>query len=540
MDRLYTLLAFGYFPKELPPIFSTQKFAKYISPLADIDSYTEKKWQQSSPYMLQQKSHYRRKLDILCPQAMLRQAHLISSSYEELRLQLSDFPENCSRPVFDETKNPKRAVRPYAIGKTYTERKLALRTRFPLTLKLDIKNYYRSIYTHSIPWAIHGKEYAKSNTRRDNLGKHLDEAIRFGQDGQTIGIPTGPDTSFIISEILLCRIVNDLLAGNSLSRDQFVRYYDDFECGCESEEQAHKILAAFEHILRSFELEINPDKVAILSGLCEIESPWLYQLRDLQGKKELRAETLLEMVSFVTQIARQNTDAHVLRYFLRRMETTTVAQDAWDIYQKILLSLFQESSGNAKEVFDQLRYYEACELPINKQHFKEALDRKVNYQITRGVTSELSWAVYGYHVFNIAIDESLAKKILIYGDCPARVLITKLIFARNLEVKTEIDSLIQSWDENVLNSSDWLFAYEILVNKWHNECTSIKLPKNKKLFEFMRDSKISFLEDNKIKKVDLPQAFKEKKTKKALEDVEANQSDEEISEEDLEGASNLN
>lgn len=508
MNRLYRLLAYGYFPKELPPIFSTRTFARETVRLTDIDQYASNKWQRSSPYLLQQKAHYRRRLDILCPNAILKQAALIAENYAELKMRFSPLSGNCSRPAFNRKTKFQRAVRPFAIGRGYAQKKLELRSRFPLILKLDIKNYYRSVYTHSISWAIHGKEYAKTHFREDNLGNNLDHAFQQGQDGQTIGIPTGPDTSFIISELILCSILDIMLSNGDLKNDRFIRYYDDIEYGCESEEQAHRILASFEDILRDFELEVNPDKVQMFSGPQHIESPWLFRLREFEGMEGIKADLLMEMFSFVAELAHTYPHDHVFRYFLRKMRTAIVAKEAWHSYQHILLSVFQENRGNAKEVFDQFSLYRHIGWRIDGKALKEALDRKVQQQLARGPTSELSWALYGYILFAVKIGTDLAKRVLQKGDVPSKVLVTKLIFQQKLALKSEINAVVRSWGEDVLNSSEWLLAYEVLQNSWHNRYAQVRFPQNKALYEFMQDSNVSFLDDSKVGHIDLPPAFR--------------------------------
>ncbi|MGA9539121.1 MAG: RNA-directed DNA polymerase [Desulfobacterales bacterium] len=509
MNRLYRLLAFGYFPKELPPIFTTRNFARHTYNHPDIEILSGKHWQRSSPYLLQQKPHYRRKLDILCPQAMLGQAFIISSNYSDISGFFTDHPGNCSRPAFNRKTKFNRAVRPYAIGKGYVQKKLELRSRFPIILKLDIKNYYRSIYTHSIPWAIHGKHYAKNHLRDKNiLGNKLDRAVQKGQDGQTIGIPTGPDTSFIISEIILCRIIDALIDANQIKQDRYIRYYDDIEYGCEEEGEAHKVLGTFENALRDFELEINPEKVEMLSGPSAIEGAWLYRLRDIQKKDGIEANEITEIFSFIAEVAQRYPNDHVFRYFLRKMRTSMVSESAWEIYQRILLSLLQENRGNAREIFDQLSYYGAIGWKLNKKALKEALDRKVHHQLTRGPTSELSWAVYGYLIFNINISKELAERVFLRGDCPSKVLVTKIIFERGIPLKTFINSIIHTWEDDILNSSEWLLSYEVLVNKWHNRYARISYPDNFELFEHIHKNGISFLDTACIQKIELPHIFK--------------------------------
>lgn len=67
-------------------------------------------------------------------------------------------------------------------------------------LKTDISRFYPSIYTHSVAWAIHGKEKAQADNSL--YGNRLDKRISDTQDRQTGGIPTGPDSSFLIGEIM--------------------------------------------------------------------------------------------------------------------------------------------------------------------------------------------------------------------------------------------------------------------------------------------------------------------------------------------------
>jgi hypothetical protein len=66
-------------------------------------------------------------------------------------------------------------------------------------LAADISEFYHSIYTHSISWALHTKLFAKSNQKAKVVGNLLDKATQNGQHGQTVGIPIGPDTSLVAS-----------------------------------------------------------------------------------------------------------------------------------------------------------------------------------------------------------------------------------------------------------------------------------------------------------------------------------------------------
>ena len=68
----------------------------------------------------------------------------------------------------------------------------------------DISSFYPSVYTHTIPWALHSKAVAKKNKAKNDtyFGNILDGCSMGVQDWQTVGLPIGPDTSHIIAEII--------------------------------------------------------------------------------------------------------------------------------------------------------------------------------------------------------------------------------------------------------------------------------------------------------------------------------------------------
>lgn len=77
-------------------------------------------------------------------------------------------------------------------------------------LQSDINQFYPTIYTHSVPWALHTKALSKAALKSGKkkssvvlLGDQLDTLLQRLNDGQTHGIPIGPDTSLVVAEILL-------------------------------------------------------------------------------------------------------------------------------------------------------------------------------------------------------------------------------------------------------------------------------------------------------------------------------------------------
>jgi hypothetical protein len=204
-DRLRRLLGAGYFPAELPSPFTTFEFAlKANLVLAQIDEASAIKfWTSPESFSVPRWGQARRKLSLVNPVNQLIVSKLVAEHWDEnrqilKRSRISEFhPEIVAHGG--------RA----ATGVNFDgvqRRKAEILARYGRYVKTDIARFYPSLYTHSISWAILGKEWVKGNIKKQGFKDHysnkLDQAISSGNSGQTVGIPIGPDTSRIISELL--------------------------------------------------------------------------------------------------------------------------------------------------------------------------------------------------------------------------------------------------------------------------------------------------------------------------------------------------
>lgn len=157
-------------------------------------------------------------------------------------------------------------------------------------LKADVSKYFPSIYTHSIPWALHTKKVAKSKEGRTDktlLGNQLDEAVRKGQSGQTKGIPIGTDTSRIIAEIigtaLDVEFVNQLKLENIDYKGY--RFIDDYQLYFKSGPDAEKALKILHKLLNDYSLDLNEEKTVINAAPYKIDNDWSYLVNSCPLKK---------------------------------------------------------------------------------------------------------------------------------------------------------------------------------------------------------------------------------------------------------------
>ena len=129
---------------------------------------------------------------------------------------------------------------------------MTILSRHPVILKADIANFFHTIYTHSIPWGVLGKQHVKDiregkdKKAKSDLEKHwaslLDVAIQGGNSRETFGIPVGPDTSRIVAELLLVGVHKSQPFAEMIDGHGAYRIVDDFFIGFEDETSARRCL----------------------------------------------------------------------------------------------------------------------------------------------------------------------------------------------------------------------------------------------------------------------------------------------------------
>ncbi len=145
---------------------------------------------------------------------------------------------------------------------------LILEQRFKFCFKFDIKRCFDSIYTHSVAWAIKGKEYAKKHIKDNCFENELDHLIQQSNWNETHGIPIGAEFSRIFAEIILQRIDQDVEDDISnkehlIKKDvdfKICRYVDDYFVFANDEKLGHKIVNIYEQKLLNYKLFLNTEK----------------------------------------------------------------------------------------------------------------------------------------------------------------------------------------------------------------------------------------------------------------------------------------
>jgi len=191
-------------------------------------------------------------------------------------------------------------------------------------VKADIAAFFPSVYTHAIPWAVHGKEFAKKkeNWGDEHYGNLLDKRSRAMQRGETLGIPIGPGTSHILSELLL----HPVDAGLRDKGYTFIRFVDDYQCYCTSKREADAFVVDLENHLAEYGLQLNSSKTSITMLPATTDDPWVIQLRTQLSEVDLSHPSSLGnlfdlAINLQTKWRNENVVKYAARTLARNVET---------------------------------------------------------------------------------------------------------------------------------------------------------------------------------------------------------------------------
>lgn len=148
------------------------------------------------------------------------------------------------------------------------QRSIQLSLKYEQLIETDITNYYGSIYTHSISWAIYTKERAKEKEQRHDeclIGNTIDKLIQSMQYGQTNGIPQGSVLMDFVAEIILGYIdleLSEKIASNEKNIGDFhiLRYRDDYRIFVNDTLTGENIIKLLTEVLIEWGLKLNSSK----------------------------------------------------------------------------------------------------------------------------------------------------------------------------------------------------------------------------------------------------------------------------------------
>ena len=180
-------------------------------------------------------------------------------------------------PVVSESNESDKAEQISNWWEQIEQRSMTLSLDYSYIYHTDIVDCYGSIYTHSIPWALHSKKISK-NKRKDKdfnkkyIGGMIDFHIQSMSNGQTNGIPQGSVLMDLIAEIVLSYA--DLCLSAKLKhidkKDFYIlRYRDDYRIFVNNPQIADEIIKILTEVLIDLGLKLNSSKTAFSNNIIQ-------------------------------------------------------------------------------------------------------------------------------------------------------------------------------------------------------------------------------------------------------------------------------
>ncbi|MYA40667.1 MAG: RNA-directed DNA polymerase [Gemmatimonadetes bacterium] len=323
--------------------------------------------------------------------------------------------------------------------------------------------------------------------REDLLGDRLDDLSMRMQDGQSVGIPIGPETSHVLAEVVLSAVDSRFqeIIGKPL---RGFRALDDYELAFESRSDAEKALAELQSTLLKYELQLNESKTCVVKLPDVLQDTWTSTLRNV------RAGDLLALFSRAFELVHKHPDKSILRYAISIAHGVDLARDSWPVYQDILLQCAASEPGTLRYVTTELARARAADLRIDETGVRELCSYLIRAHAPLGHGSEVAWALW----LAIVLDVSL----------PARELsgLTQMVdpFVPVLAMWAEECGQIvggqlerAGWVETTVDEGlaggHWLLAYEGATRGWLGGDAERKVAEHE-VFGWLSEKDVSFFD----------------------------------------------
>jgi hypothetical protein len=420
MTIRHTLLAKGYLPKELPPAFFSGDFSTYATTKAG-----RQKLEQYRPpdnltecvsYRLAVPSEEYRLLRIPHPATFTCLVGEVTKAFRRLltKAGVSSFAR--SRPVY--TTADYRAIRPLIDPANISRDRALSRSGASFLVKADVSQYYPSLYTHAVGWAIDKKLRQKPNWRNTRLlGKRVDQLLMDMQGKVSQGIPIGNDVSFLLGEIVLGQVDSAL---RHHGRRAF-RWYDDYEISCDTLHDAEVALAQLRAELATFNLRLNARKTSISKLPLPSGEGYMQALAQTARLAHASPHRMVEHFDAAFSLRQEHPGEPVLMQaigLLFRIATPT--EQVLRVAESCISQSILAEPGCAQKVFALTTFWLLNKAAVSLDALRATIERVILRHDSIGPSSDLCWSLAFCIDNNLALSRKVAKVLSrFHDDCTA-------------------------------------------------------------------------------------------------------------------------
>jgi hypothetical protein len=464
MDKIRLLLGRGYFPVQLPPGFTTTSFAKRYKAVSALWPTGQKR---NSPerFSVARSSYNRRVTSILNPVSYFHLCQAVAIYWAKIQNHFSRSKFSFSRPKLE------RGLRAIKINRfsDVHDHKILAASGYRYTLVTDISRFFPTIYTHSIPWALHGKAIAKTQRAKvpHYFGNILDANSMAIQDFQTMGLPIGPDTSHVIAEIVGTAIDRELKAELGVWPAGF-RYVDDFYLFFNKCEEAERALSILARVVGGYELQINAQKTRIIETKELIEESWKYKLKGM-AIAESRAAQRNDIHKFFENLLgleKSYRDESVVKYGLKIISSKVIKRSNWRIFESYLLHCGFSFPNTLQVIASFLTTYARYGYDLNREAIARFCNTTVSVHAPSDNHSEVAWALWILLELELPLNHDAVQALERISSSACLLLALAVLNSRANGPTFSVGKLSPYATTDALFGDGWLLAYEGGRRKW--------------------------------------------------------------------------
>lgn len=476
-ERLRRLVSHGFFAPELPPCFVSEDLAKFRkSILAGIDVLppTSRGHPNHHAFISQPAWFYfprfgkeDRRHGVPNPIAHLLLSRALADNYIDLRRRARVSKITLSPPVFDWL-GARALMRPTIDLRD--DFRVNLSSRREEYVVADIRAFFHSIYTHAIPWAIHGKDVAKQNRGMSHYGNLIDLLFRNAQDGQTLGLPVGPDTSRLIAEVVASAMDNHLQQSLGIGTRDASRYVDDFTLSSPEGARGEELLAALRQSSAVFELELNNEKSAIYPTSHRQNIGWQHAARAHLPRphpgSQVEANILQHFFYQLGQVCAAHPELNVEKFGLQNARSSLVNADNWDKVLFSLINAYRRNSSLISLLVEVCLLRKVAHNDVEAEILTEFIENRIPMLARANRTGEIIWLLFLANRLKLTL--TAAKLTRLFSVENAFIALLVVCLDNEGLIQGNIDRTL--WDRSLtadgLRSSMWLYAYEAIVQSF--------------------------------------------------------------------------
>lgn len=460
------LVTEGCFPREIPPCFATSALAQVLKCWQPEKKAPATHWCRHD---FARAGGLRRPLHLPHPEAYARLARALEQHWNEIDQHLGGATFSISRPRLTSPGFEPRPISPWWHLGSRTRLRALRRRGARYLVRADVERFYPTLYTHTVPWALHSRSMAKGARGEGQLaGNAIDKALSRLADDQTHGIPIGPDASLVVAEIVLSAVDKGLASRLGALPSGF-RYIDDYEMAFNSADAAERGLAALEASLADFELALNPSKTGITELPTALEEDWARTLRHAlirdASSPNAQRNDIISLFSRAFELAREHPKQPVIKYALARLRNTRIDPRTWRTVQNCALTAAAAEPSAIPAALGLLAVMgKRLELSVAKAGLEEVLTMSIARDAARAHAGEVAWGLWAALAWEVKLPDDVGERVSALDDDLVAVLALEAQSRQLLNVDPK------RWQDAVSGgdcyAEHWLLRYECARNGW--------------------------------------------------------------------------